>query len=149
MVEPPSPAPILLTGATSLRAIALDSIAWLREPFKLTSPHYLGADRRTRIMLFALNVNLLPGETSSVVTVEAEDASHRVYQFKVEYVGKVPGFEWMNCVVVRLSDNLGAVGDVLVRLRLRGVASNRVRVGIGHVGGGLPNDAGAIPTPAP
>jgi uncharacterized protein GlcG (DUF336 family) len=36
-----------------------------------------------------------------------------------------------------------------VRVRYKDVASNRVRVGIGHVGGGLPDDTGAVPTPAP
>lgn len=149
-INPVAPfAPVLLSEATSTRAIALDSVLWLREPFKLTSPGYFSADRRTRIMLFVTNLNLLAGETASAVTVEAEDAAHRIYQLKVEYAGTVPGFGWMGCVVVRLSDGLGDVGDVLVRLRLRGVSSNRVRVGIGYVGGGPPDDAGAIPTPAP
>jgi len=36
-----------------------------------------------------------------------------------------------------------------MRVRYNGVVSNRVRVGVGHVGGGPPNDAGSIPTPAP
>jgi hypothetical protein len=52
-------------------------------------------------------------------------------------------------VVVRLNDSMGDLGDVLIRLNLHGVASNRVRVGIGHVGGGPADDTGAGPTPAP
>ncbi len=40
-------------------------------------------------------------------------------------------------VVLRLNDLMpGNVGDVLVRLNLHGMASNRVRVAIGQVGGG-------------
>ena len=51
--------------------------------------------------------------------------------------------------IVRLADDIGDVGDVLLRLNLHGMASNRVRMGIGHVGGGPADDSGAVPTPAP
>src|ERR1044072_5694531 len=51
--------------------------------------------------------------------------------------------------IVRLADEMGDVGDVLLRLNLHGVSSNRVRVGIGHVGGGPTDDVGAVSTPAP
>jgi hypothetical protein len=54
----------------------------------------------------------------------------------------------MSSVVIRLNDNLGDAGDVLIGISLRGVASNRVRVGIGHIGGGPPDD-GAGPPPLP
>ncbi len=42
---------------------------------------------------------------------------------------------------------MGDIGDVLVGITYRGVASNRVRVGMGHIGGGPPDDPGAVPTP--
>jgi uncharacterized protein (DUF1800 family) len=51
--------------------------------------------------------------------------------------------------IVRLSDDMGDLGDVLLRLNLHGMGSNRVRVGIGHLGGGPSDDSGAVPTPAP
>jgi exo-beta-1,3-glucanase (GH17 family) len=139
--------PILVSEETSTRAIALDSVLRLRDPFKLTSPVPWGVDRRTRVMLFAMNFDLLPGENISVVTADAEDASHRIYPLIVEYVGKVPEFDWMSCVIVRLNDEMGDIGDVLVRLTARGVSSNRVRMGIGHIGGGPLDDPGAVPTP--
>ena len=139
--------PVLISEATSTRAVALESVTRLSEPFALNSPHTLGADRRTRIQLFVLN--LQPDADASMLTADAEDSAHRVYQLAVEHVGVVPKQEWMHSVTLRLSEDMGDVGDVLVRLRIAGVASNRVRVGIGHVGGGLPDDAGAVPTPAP
>jgi uncharacterized protein (DUF1800 family) len=52
-------------------------------------------------------------------------------------------------IVLRLADDLGNVGDVLLRLNLHGMSSNRVRIAIGHTGGGPPDDAGAVATPAP
>jgi pimeloyl-ACP methyl ester carboxylesterase len=136
--------PILVSEETSTRAIAVDSVLWLRGPFRLDSPVPWGADKQTRVMLFAMNFDLQPGE---LVTADAEDASHRIYPLTVEYVGRVPGFEWLNSVIVRLNDEMGDIGDVLVRLNMRGASSNRVRVGIGHTGGGLPDDLGSVPTP--
>ena len=98
-------------------------------------------------MLFAKNLQLQSGETATAVTADAEDANHQIYLLTVEHVGAVPGQPWATSIVVRLPDNLGDVGDVLVRIRYRSLASNRVRVGIGHVGGGPPDDVGAVPTP--
>ena len=145
--SPASRIPILISEETSTRAIALDSVLQLRDPFSPTSPVPWGADRRTRIMIFAFNLELLPGENLSILTADAEDASRRVYPLTIEYVAKVPGFDWLNCLVVRLHDGMGDIGDVLVRVTARGFPSNRVRVGIGHRGGGPPDDPGAIPTP--
>lgn len=139
--------PVLISEANSTRAIALESVTRLHEPFALNARHPFGADRRTRIQLFVLN--LAPGEDASALKVEAEDGAHRVYPLTVEHVGTVPGQGWMHSLTVRLNDEMGDVGDVLVGVNYRGVSSNRVRVGIGHLGGGLPNDAGSLPTPAP
>jgi hypothetical protein len=140
--------PVLLSEENSTRAIALESVTLKREPFPLVQPVSFGSDRRTRIMLFARNLDLLPGEDASQVSAEAEDANRVRYPLIVEYVGPVPGFEWMSSVVVRVHDNLGDAGDVLVGIRVHGLASNRVRVGIGHTGGGPPDDD-VVPTPVP
>ena len=141
--------PVLVSEAGSTRAIALDSVTRLREPFALTSPVAFGPDARTRVMLFAMNLHLAEGEGASAITADAEDGARRLHKLAVEYVGPVPGQEWMYSVVVRLPDELADAGDVLVRITYRGEPSNRVRVGVGRVGGGPPDDAGSIPTPAP
>ena len=142
-------APRLISEPTSTRAVALESPTWAREPFQPTSNAPWSADRRTRVMLFAMNINLLPGEGAGALTADAEDAAHHIYPMTVEYVGVMPGFPWLYGVVVRLNDQMGDLGDVLVRLTLRGASSNRVRVGIGHIGGGPADDQGAVPTPVP
>jgi uncharacterized protein GlcG (DUF336 family) len=145
-----SASPVLVSESGSTRAVALEAVTRVSEPFSPTSPVPFGADTRTRLMLFAMNLHLAPGEDASAVTADAEDAALNVYPLAVEYVGPVPGQEWMSSVVVRLNDQLGAdAGDVLVRVAYHGAQSNRVRVGLGHVGGGPPDDTGAIPTPAP
>ncbi|HEX8922135.1 MAG TPA: hypothetical protein VF766_11715 [Pyrinomonadaceae bacterium] len=140
-------APELISEANSTRAVALESVMWTREPFLPTQLIPFSADSRTRIVLYARNVDLLPGENVSIVKAEAEDATRTRYPLTVEYVGKASGFNWLSLVVVRLHDSWGDIGDVLVGISLRGVASNRVRVGIGHVGGGPPDDDVNGPVP--
>jgi uncharacterized protein GlcG (DUF336 family) len=146
-----APGPVLVSQEGSTRAVALDALTRVPEPFALTSPVSFGADARTRVMLFAMNLHLAPGEDpAAVVTADAETAAHQTYALAVEHVAPVPGQEWMSSVVVRLDERLAEdAGDVLVRVAYRGAASNRVRVGLGHVGGGPPDDAGSVPTPAP
>jgi hypothetical protein len=138
---------VLLSEETTTRAISLDSVTHTPAPFPPDSPVRWGADGRTRIEVFAMNLALQPNEDASVVTAEAEDASGARHALKVEFVGPVKGFEWMTLVVLRLADDLTDVGDVLVSISYQGATSNRVRVGIGHDGGGPPDDAGARPTP--
>jgi uncharacterized protein GlcG (DUF336 family) len=139
--------PVLVSEPTSTRALAWDSVTHTREPFAPNSPHALGADRRTRIQLFALNLDA--SDDASTVAADAEDGAHRVFTLVVESVMPVPGQGWMHAITVRLDGAMADAGDVLVRVTRRGVASNRVRVGVGHVGGGLPDDSGSTPTPAP
>ena len=139
--------PILISHEDSTRAISFESVTQQREPFSTTVPIRFGADNQTRIMLFVMNLTLQPGDTVSAITVEAEDFEHRVYQLPVEFIGSVPDQPWATSLVVRLNEAMNDVGDVLVRVSYRGIASNRVRVGVGHVGGGLPDDEGAVPTP--
>jgi uncharacterized protein GlcG (DUF336 family) len=142
-----STAPVLVSHEDSTRAISFESVTQQHEPFSTMAPIRFGTDNQTRIMLFAMNLTLQIGDTVASVSVEAEDFAHHVYQLPVEYIGAVPDQPWATSVVVRLSDEMNDVGDVLVRLSYRGLASNRVRVALGHVGGGLPDDQGAVPTP--
>lgn len=136
--------PVLISHTDSTRAIAFDSVTRQREPFTPTSEIKFGPDQATRIMLFAMNLTPQSGES---ITADAEDAAHNIYPLTVEIVGQVPEQPWATSVVLRLPADLPQTGDVLVRIVYRGVASNRVRVGIGHVGGGPADDVGAIPTP--
>jgi len=139
--------PILVSEETSTRAIAVDTVTQAHEPFSIMSPLDWGNDSRTRITIFAMRLTLEPNEPASAVVANAEDGGHNFYSLPVEYVGPVPDQSWMTAVVVRLDQPMEDVGDVLVGISYHGIASNRVRVAIGHVGGGPPDDPGAAPTP--
>jgi hypothetical protein len=147
--EAAASAPVLLTQGNSNRGIALESMTNRAEPFQLQMPLPFAADTRTRVVLFATNLTLTNGETAATVTAEAEDVSLVRYPLVVEDVRAVPNQSWITAVVVRLNDNLGEVGDVLVGLTYHGLTSNRVRVGIGHIGGGPPDDPSGTPLPTP
>ncbi|MGI8839050.1 MAG: DUF1800 domain-containing protein [Pyrinomonadaceae bacterium] len=96
-----------------------------------------------------MGLQLLAGEGANAFTADAQDAAGKLYSLRIENVSQVPGFPGITMFIVRLSDDMGDLGDVLLRLNLHGLASNRVRVAIGHVGGGPADDLGAVPTPAP
>jgi uncharacterized protein (DUF1800 family) len=96
-----------------------------------------------------MDLELLQGEGANAFSADVQDSSGKLYPLRIEFMGQVPGFPGITMFIVRLADDIGDVGDVLLRLNLHGMASNRVRMGIGHVGGGPPDDSGAVPTPAP
>ena len=101
--------PVLISEQTSTRAIALDASTLTKEPFPLAAPVNFGADGRTRVMLFANNLTLLPGEDASVVTAEAEDGSHQRYPLNVEYVGPVPDLNSVTQVILRALKTYGMI----------------------------------------
>ena len=120
-------APILLAEENTDIAIAFSSVTLLRDPFSLTDLHNFSLDNRTRVALFAANLELLSGEDSSALTVTAEDSALNVYPLTVEFVGNVPDFDWLTEVVVRLPDNLPANQDIWVTITLHAKTSNKVR----------------------
>ena len=126
-VQPPPP--ILLTEQDSDSAIALASPGKFRDPFPLVDPFNLSSDNRTRVIFFAVNLDLLPGEDFTAVTARAEDASLNIYPLTVEFVGGVPNFAGLTQITVILPSNLPANQSVLVSLT-HGQTSNKVRIRI-------------------
>ena len=123
-----SPDPMLISEANSDIAIAFDSPTMIRDPFPLTNIFNLGTDHRTRVMLFGINLDLVAAENSSAVTVRAEDAAMNIFPLTVEFVGKVPGLDWLTQIVVRLPDNTPTNQSLFVSATLRGKTSNKVRI---------------------
>ena len=123
-------APLLITQGTTNRAAALHSVNLTREPFTVRTPMNFGSDQRTRIKLFATNLEFLPGETPSSLSVRATDSRGIGFDLRVERVAKVPSFSWLTEVVVRLPDDSAINGDLSLTLSLRGAVSNAARVSI-------------------
>ncbi len=115
--------PVLISEPNTDSAVALDSVTLVRDPFSLSNPFNFSTDQRTRLMLFGMNVD-------SEVTARLEDASQNVFPLAVEFVGKVPGFDWLTEIVVRLPDNTPVNQTLNVSVTLRGKTSNKVKVWI-------------------
>ncbi len=113
-----------MTEAGSSRAIVLDSVTLMRDPFPLATTPNFSLDQRTRLALFATNADLL----GDAVTGQVQSGL-QVITMQVEYADKVPGFE-IKLIVVRLPAGLPSSGDVTVTITLRGRTSNMVLVGM-------------------
>ena len=118
--------PILLTHENSLRSLALDSVTLLTEPFGVANSINFSTDQRTRISLFAVNVELDVGDTLSIIEAQAEDSLGQVVPLTVEGFRAVPSLDWLKQIVVKLPDQIANSGEVRVSLKVRGMAGNKV-----------------------
>ena len=131
LVNGPSPTPpTILTEENTDRAVALNATTFVRDPFSLSTGQNFSSDKHTRVMLFVINLQLLPGDDASAVMVQAEDPMFRSYLLPVEYAGNVPNFDWLTKLNVILPDGLPDAGDLRVSVTLRGVTSNKARISI-------------------
>jgi hypothetical protein len=120
-------APVLATETNSQRAIALDEVLSVRDPFAVTNPNYFGSDQRTRVALFATNVQFTAG---LLVTATAVDTQMTNHVLQVEFVGPMADAPELTQVVVRLPDGITIAQDLQVTITVRGKTSNVVLVGV-------------------
>jgi FG-GAP-like repeat/FG-GAP repeat len=118
--------PILLTREDSQRALALDSVTFTSEPFAITNDHNFSADQRTRVILFAVNVELGTGETTSVIEAQAEDSGGQIFPLTVEHFSSVPNFGWLKQIIVKLPAEVANSGEIHISLKVRGTTGNTV-----------------------
>jgi hypothetical protein len=104
---------------------------------------------KTRVTVFVTGVELLPGEGATAFRADATDGRYSRYPLQIVSLAPTPERPWVYALTFRLHAGMGDVGDVLLRVAWRGMASNRVRLAVGHEGGGLKDDPGAVPTPMP
>jgi hypothetical protein len=124
----PTP-PQLLASEQDNRGAVVDSVA-VRDPFPFTSITNFSSDQRTRIILFATNIDLQPGEDAASVTVRMENSQHAIFSVPAEYLGKIPNFSYLIQINVRLPDELANGGDVSMSVVYHGLESNKVSITI-------------------
>jgi len=120
-------APVLATEQNSQRAIALDTVTFVRDPFVLTNDQYSGTDKRTRVSVFAINLKLTDALS---ITAQAVDSQQVTHQLEVEFVGGLPTFMGFTQIAVKLPDGITVAGDLQVTVTVRGKTSNGVLVGV-------------------
>jgi len=104
---------------------SLDSVRLLRDPFPVVSTDLLNfsTDQNTRVIVFARNLQLVAGETASVVTINLVDGNNQVFDVPAEIVRPVANTDFVQ-VMFRLPSNL-APGKCTVTLKAHGQLSNR------------------------
>ena len=107
-------APHLFTDANN-RAIAIDSVTFVRDPFSVVGSHNFSLDQRTRVMIFTSNLGLT--QPTADLSVKAGSIP-----LTVESVGTLAGVPSMSYIIVKLDPML--VGDVQLTVTFHGVASN-------------------------
>src|SRR6185503_17262817 len=132
VVVPASTRPVAYQGPLQLlldrsgpalnQVAALDSVFLTRDPFPVVNALNLGVDRNTRVIVFATNLQLLQGESSSAVTVSLVDSNNQSYNIAAEDVRPVPNFPFTQ-VVFRLPDST-SVGTCIITLKAHGQTSN-------------------------
>lgn len=120
------PVPQLLVTNTG-RAVVLESVSMMSEPFRLAAPHPIATDGRNRITFFVVGVLLGPADLP-FVTVQAEDTQQRLFDLPVEATDRSKSLRWMSQVTVRLPDSLAAAGELKVSVQVRGVVSNKASI---------------------
>lgn len=96
------------SGPSPNQAAALDQLLGLRDPFRIMSiPDWYatGPDRNTRVVLFARNLQLNPGETASAVVVRLQSSTFELFDLPAQDVRPIPGTEFTQ-VIIRLPDNV-------------------------------------------
>ena len=122
--------PLLALEENSLRAVALDSVTNVRDPFALDDVWNFSSDHHTRVTLFATGIELLPTESASSVVVQLEDNQNHAVSLVVEDIRKVPNFDWLSQIVVRLPDSIATPGDYRISVTFRGTTGDRALISI-------------------
>jgi beta-glucanase (GH16 family) len=126
----PSNVPVLFTDEGANRALALDSVTFKRDPFSVSNSLNFSSDKTTRVMLLSANLDLQPGDGPSIVTAQADDGKGHTFPLAVEWVGRLPSFDWITVVIAKLPDELTGAGQVLMSVNAHSQTSNQVSVAI-------------------
>jgi len=124
-IGPPSIS--LFTEPETQRAVALDAVTFMRDPFLTATPNPFAKDNRTRIMIFSPNLQLSSGELISSVTARGEDAQHHIYSLPVEFAGSIPGLT-LTQIVFTIPDELKTSDSFWASVCYGSSASNRVLI---------------------
>ena len=81
-------------------------------------------------MLLAANLDLQPGDGPEIVAAQAEDASGHIYPLTVEWVGRLPGLDWITVVIAKIPDQLSNSSQALLSVNARNNVSNKVLVSL-------------------
>jgi hypothetical protein len=122
--------PFLFTEEGANRALALDSVTFKRDPFSVRNSYNFSLDQTTRVMLLSANLDLQPGDGPSIVAAQADDGKGHTYPLIVEWIGRLPGFDWITVVIAKLPDDLTIADQAILSITAHNQSSNTVLVSL-------------------
>jgi subtilisin family serine protease/Tol biopolymer transport system component len=115
------PPPGVLNEEGTNNATAVNSVTFVRGPFRILDPYNFSLDGHTRITVFTTNLGLTspPVPQASTLSVKANGVD-----LPVEYVGQTTGVPGLSgsYIIVRLPDGL-PTGNLSLTVTVRGVTS--------------------------
>jgi hypothetical protein len=111
--------PAIMMEQGSNRAIAIDSVTFMRGPFRVIDPYNFALDQHTRLMILTSNLKMTQADPGNL-SVQASGVT-----LPVESVGPITNITGLDAsyIIVRLPDGLPS-GDLQLVVTLRGMASN-------------------------
>lgn len=134
VVDNPVTTPVLLTEDNSEFASAINAATFVRGPFSVFTPQPFNPDNRTRVFLFVTDFDSLTSATRSEAVVQVENSTIGIVNLPIEYVGKVPGLDWLTQIEIALPTSLANAGDVWVTVRLHSESTNPAKLRINQTG---------------
>jgi hypothetical protein len=101
-------------------------LLFFRDPFRVISKAEwwnFGADRNTRLNVFAANLTLNSGDSASAVTVTLTGSNGQLHDIVAEDVRSVANSSFTQ-VTFRLPDSL-PIGNCMITLKVHGQTSNQ------------------------
>lgn len=121
------------SGPAVDQATALDSVLFVRDPFRLVNPlnwANTSVDKNTRLLVFAQNLNLNAGDPPATVTVNLTDGNNQNFAVAAEQIAPVSVLGLtLNQIVFRLPDGLAA-GTCTIKLTVHSQVSNSATIRI-------------------
>src|SRR5256885_5156880 len=140
------PSILTVNGTGSGDAVVLNAVTLTSGGFNVTTPQNFGADKLTRLMIFASGLNSLALNTNTSndvifgasifpniaesVVVEARTVDNRVFQLPVEFAGPSGQSYGLDQINVRLIGELRGAGSVEFSLIIAGRRSNTATIKI-------------------
>ena len=116
-----------MTGGSPFAA--LDSVNFMVQPSSLFSSLGFSTDGFMRVMIFASNVE--PVSSPSQVSVQAKDDNGQIHTLQVEFIGEVPGQNWLKQLNVKVPSQSLSGKCVQLKLTVAEINSNEARICIG------------------
>lgn len=148
--NPDSPTPVLLSEPDSTRALTSLPVKSRRGEQIRGASAAFGVG--SKVTLYVTNVELMKDEGANAFRVYGVNKHGHTFRFPVLdlHESKYSGVYELTVLVrdeIGFWDQPSEDGDILVNVTWRGLTSNRVRLGLGVIGGNVKDDEGAVPTP--